>query len=304
MHNQNRILRVLQLIAILQKEPAKSIKNLALLLENNERTTYRYLDLIKELGFDLQKDAFNKYFIINNAKDQTIGFTEQEAVLLNQLLQSSAKHSKLKDSILKKIYINNELTISGNNLLKANLGRIIETLSKAILTNKQVLLKKYHSANSKTVSDRLIEPIKFTDNYTALAAYEVGSAKNKYFNIERITDVKISSKNIQFQDKHQYNIPDAFGYGATNKTYKVSIRLTLRAYVIIKEEYPMVIPFLKAEAKRKNTYLLTITVNDLKPISRFVLGLIDDIEILGASEFKAHLKSLTEKLLTNKLAAV
>ena len=66
MHNQHRILRVLQLIAILQKEPAKSIRNLATLIDNTERTIYRYLDLIKALGFDLQRDAFNKYFIANN----------------------------------------------------------------------------------------------------------------------------------------------------------------------------------------------------------------------------------------------
>lgn len=64
MHNQNRIFRVLQLIAILQKAPAKTIRNLSTHLDNTERTTYRYLDLIKNLGFDLQKNSFNKYFIV------------------------------------------------------------------------------------------------------------------------------------------------------------------------------------------------------------------------------------------------
>ena len=62
MLNQHKILRVLQLIALLKKSPAKSIKNLASILSNTDRTIYRYLDLIKELGFDLQRDAYNKYF--------------------------------------------------------------------------------------------------------------------------------------------------------------------------------------------------------------------------------------------------
>ena len=300
MHNQNRIFRVLQLIAILQKAPAKTIRHLATLLNTTERTTYRYLDLIKQLGFDLQKDTFNKYFIVNN-NSNTVGFTEQEANLLNQLLQSSAKHNKLKESILKKIYLNNNIAISGTNLLKVHLGKIIETLSKAILTNKQVILKKYHSANTQTIKDRLVEPIKFTDNYTALAAYEIESGENKYFNIERIADVKITTKPIEFKQHHNYNTPDAFGFGATTNCYKVQLRLNLRAYVILKEEYPMAIPFLKAEPKSNNTYLLNITVNDFKPITRFVIGLIDDVEVLGNLEFKAHLKHITEKLLNNTL---
>jgi proteasome accessory factor C len=302
MYNQNRILRVLQLIAILQKEPAKSIRYLSSYLHTTERTTYRYLDLIKELGLDLCKNEQNKYFIINVANG--IGFTQQEAILLTELLKSSAKHHKLKDSILKKIYVNYEIAISANQILKAHLGKLIETLSKAIHSNKQVILKKYHSANTQTIKDRLVEPIKFTDNYTALAAYEIESGENKYFNIERITDVKITNKNVEFKKQHAYNAPDAFGFGSTTKDYKVELRLNLRAYVILKEEYPLAIPYLKPERKSKNTYLLNITVNDFKPITRFVIGLIDDVEVLGSLEFKTHLKSITEKLLNNKIKTI
>ena len=181
------------------------------------------------------------------------------------------------------------------------MGKLIETLSKAIHSNKQVILKKYHSANTQTIKDRLVEPIKFTDNYTALAAYEIESGENKYFNIERITDVKITNKNVEFKKQHAYNAPDAFGFGSTTKDYKVELRLNLRAYVILKEEYPLAIPYLKPERKSKNTYLLNITVNDFKPITRFVIGLIDDVEVLGSIEFKAHLKTITEKLLNNTL---
>jgi hypothetical protein len=63
----------------------------------------------------------------------------------------------------------------------------------------------------------------------------------------------------------------------------------------------MAIPFLKAEPKSNNTYLLNITVNDFKPITRFVIGLIDDVEVLGNIDFKAHLKDITKKLLNNTL---
>ena len=64
MHNQNKILRVLQMISVLKKQPAKSIRFLAGILESTDRTVYRYLDLVKELGFELQKDQNNKFLIV------------------------------------------------------------------------------------------------------------------------------------------------------------------------------------------------------------------------------------------------
>lgn len=63
MLNQHKILRVLQLISLLQQEPPKSIQHLGSILKNTHRTIYRYLDLLWELGFDLQRDHNNKYFI-------------------------------------------------------------------------------------------------------------------------------------------------------------------------------------------------------------------------------------------------
>lgn len=298
MHNQHRIYRVLQLIAILQKEPAKSIRNLSVLIKTTERTVYRYLDLIKDLGFDLQKDDFNKYSINQTKNLNDINFTLQETNLIGQMLQTVAKHNKLKDSILKKINFNNENAVLGNLILKANLGKIIDTITTAITANKQVVLVKYQSANSKTISDRIIEPIQFTDNYTSLAAYEIETNRNKFFNIDRITEVKILNKPFKYKEKHLFDVPDAFGFGYNNIKYNVILKLNLRAYVILKEDYPLVIPYIKTESKKNNTYILNINVNDFKPITRFVIGLINEVEVIGSEEFKQHLNTMANKILT------
>ncbi len=61
MLNQHKILRVLQLITLLKKKPAKSIRFMAGFVESTERTVYRYLDLIKELGFEFEQN-FNCLF--------------------------------------------------------------------------------------------------------------------------------------------------------------------------------------------------------------------------------------------------
>lgn len=299
MLNQHKILRVLQLISLLKKEPSKSIKFLAGILESTDRTVYRYLDLVKELGFDLQRDSHNHFFIVSEVDNETIDFTNEEASLLRDLLLSSGTKSNLKDALLRKIYLKSEIVIQGNNLLNAHLGKVVSDLSKAITENKQVVLKKYQSANSNTITDRLVEPISFTDNYTSLCAFEVETAKNKYFNIERINEVEVLQKQNEFEPQHQLDTPDAFGFTALNGLpFDIDIRLNLRAFVLLKQEYPMVISFVKQEPKTNN-YRLKMSINNPKPVVRFVLGLLDDIEIIGSVAFKDYLKNYVFKTLEN-----
>jgi proteasome accessory factor C len=299
MHNQNKILRVLQLISLLKKEPAKSIRFISGILESTDRTVYRYLDLIKELGFELQRDSHNRFYIVSEDNNETIEFSNEEASLLRELLLSSGKKSNLKDALLKKIYLKSEIVITGNHLLNAHLGKIVSDLSKAITEHKQVVLKKYQSANSNTISDRLVEPISFTENYTSLCAFEVETAKNKYFNIERITEVNVLQKQNEFENQHQLDTPDAFGFTALNGLpFDIDIRLNLRAFVLLKQEYPMVSTFIKQEPKT-GYYRLKTSINNAKPVVRFVLGLLDDIEIIGSIEFKDFLKNYVFTTLEN-----
>ncbi len=289
MHNQNKILRVLQLISLLKKEPAKSIRFLSGILESTDRTVYRYLDLIKELGFELQRDQNNRFYIINDMEEEPYSFSNEEVVLLKELLLSVGKDSKLKDSILKKIYFKSEIAIHGNHILKAHLGKIVEKLSVAIQEEKRVILKDYHSANSQKISDRLVEPITFSDNYNSLIAFEVETGESKYFNIERITDIIELNTKQEFQEKHKNDKPDIFGFSELNgEKFEVELRLTLRAYLILKEEYPLVQPHVKKEPK-KETYLLKCKVNNPKAITRFILGFPDDVEVVGTEKFMEYL---------------
>ena len=289
MLNQNKILRVLQLISLLQKEPAKSIRFMSGFIESTERTVYRYLDLIKELGFELERDQNKRYFIKGGLYDETESFTNEEVTLLRELLLSSGKQSKLKDAVLKKIYFKSEIAIHGNHILKAHLGKIVEKLSGAIQNEKRAILKDYHSANSQKISDRLVEPITFTDNYNCLVAYEVASKENKYFTIERITNVEMLDAIQEFKHLHKYDEPDVFGFSELNgEKFEVELRLSFLAYLILKEEYPLVEPFLTKE-KNKETYHLKCSINNPKAITRFILGFPKDVEIIGSEKYKSFI---------------
>lgn len=292
MHNQNKILRVLQLISLLKKEPAKSIRFLSGILESTDRTVYRYLDLVKELGFELQKDQNNKFLIIGNDDYETVSFSNEEATLLRDLVLTTGKESKLRDSLLQKIYLQSELAIQGNHILKAQLGKMVTVINTAINENKRVILKSYHSINSQKISDRLIEPICLTDNYNSICGFEVETKTNKYYNLERITEVVLSNEQQEFQYLHQLDEMDAFGFSKLNgKVFQVELILSLKAYILLKEEYPKTEKYIKKD-KGLDNYILKIEVNNPKPITRFILGLKEDVEVTGSNSFLKYLSEI------------
>jgi predicted DNA-binding transcriptional regulator YafY len=163
--------------------------------------------------------------------------------------------------------------------LKAHLGKIVEDLCAAIICKLQVKLKNYHSLNGETISDRIVEPLAFTDNYSSLIAYEISSKKNKYFNIQRISNVEPLDKSWEHSANHQIELPDAFGFAPGDESHAIHLELTMKAYLLLKEEYPLCSPYLKSIPKSKK-YELKMEVNSLKPIERFIKGLKSEVEVI------------------------
>lgn len=269
MSNQRKILRVLQFISYLEQKPPKAVQHLAELLETTDRTVYRYLDLLRECGFDLQKDKFNRFFL---QTDQHAGirFTSEEAAFLKQLVLTAGNHNKLKDAVLSKIYLASDLQISAAHLVNAKNGLIVERLAQAMANKEQVILKRYHSINSESISDRLVEPFGFTDNYHTVMAFEPSSGKNKTYHLDRITTVEFTNLHFAFEAQHEQQIPDAFGFSYAGVKYPLALDLTLKQYLLLKNEYPLISPFVKYHPK-KDRYELRMEVNSLEPVGRMDL---------------------------------
>lgn len=273
MLNQHKILRVLQFISFLEQEPSKTVVQLASLLDTTERTVYRYLDLVKECGFDVQRDKINRFFIVND-RSNGIRFTPEEADYLKQLVLTNGRKSKLKDAVLSKIYLSSDATIVAGHLINAKNGKIVERLSNAIASMEQVILKKYQSINSETISDRVVEPFGFTDNYCTVMAFEPASFKNKTYNIDRIASVEFNNQKCHFESEYEQQILDAFGFAFSGDKHPVYLELPLKHYLLLKNDFPMTTPHFKFNAK-KDVYELNIEVNDLAPVERFLRGMVE-----------------------------
>jgi predicted DNA-binding transcriptional regulator YafY len=156
---------------------------------------------------------------------------------------------------------------------------LVEKVTKGIQERKVIVLKKYYSANSQQVSNRQVEPIKFTDNYTSLVAYEISTGRIKYFNLERITDVVVKNQKMTNESKHEDVKPDVFGFGEKEKSYELIMKMSLRAWLFLKDEYPMTIPYTKKDMK-SGEYILKTIVYSLVPAKRFAKGLPGEIVFL------------------------
>ena len=270
MLNQHKILRVLQLISYLEQSPSKTISHLAQLLDSTERTVYRYFDLIRECGFDLQRDEFNRFFIVDE-RSNGVRFTDEEATFLKELVLTYGKENKLKDSVLTKVYLGSEIPMVASHLVNAKNSKVIERLALSMGNKEQVYLRKYQSINSGTISDRLIEPFGFTDNYTTVMAFEISSKKNKTLHIDRIGYVAFAGKPFKNSKRFEKQTPDVFGFSHSGNTYPIQLELDLKQVLLLKEQYPLTAPFIHYN-NRKNNYELKVQVNDLKPIERFIRG--------------------------------
>lgn len=278
----------------MRAEPPKSVRSIEAFLDTSERTVYRYLDLLKDLGFKIERDVNNKVFIAVSSDIDLIPFTPQEADYLKKLILSTGKKNQLAQSVLQKVQQSSEIQIGADFLFKAHLSKIVEQISVAIIEGKQLLIKGYSSANSQSVTDRLVEPTCFTDNYDAVSAFEISTNLNKYFNIERMSSVQVLDIPMVHEAKHEFNKPDIFGFQDKSMDKEIEIEMSMRAYLLLKEEYPMSAAFIKS-IPDTGKYYFKANVQSFKAPGRFVMGFLEEIQVIGSEEFKRYIERLGSK---------
>ena len=284
---QAKLLRLFQIIAVL-KSGHWTIKQLAERFDTSERTIYRYINLLEEVDFLLEKDFENRFFIITTEDDPSQSqFSFEETKLIKKLIQSGAQDNPLKSSLLKKLSLNSELDSMPRLFLKVRLGHFVDQIAETMRKKNQIVLKNYHSANSNEIRDRLVEPVHFGDNYQSIIALDTQDKICKQFKLDRIGEIIEMKTPYQYEELHQKNQTDIFGFSGDSNTW-ITLHLSLRAYLLLREEYPLSISYTE---RVENGYTFHGPVSNLEGIGRFVLGLMDEIQIKGPDIFKAFIET-------------
>lgn len=291
MVDQKRIFRVLQLIVKMRTTAGFTKKQLAADYDVSIRTIERYFILLENLGFIINKKG--EYYKIQAFDKATLQhenlfvFSLEEATEIKNALINQDINGPLKRSLLDKLYAISEIDDVANTLSQLSIPKKISTISEAIKKEHQVVLKNYQSINSKTIKNRLVEPIKFQNYYESLTAFDVGSKQTKQFKINRIAEVENLYKSWEFKAIHKAIKIDLFGI-SSNKVYPLKLELSTRAMHLLQEEFPDAFPYI---IKTKKVNFLQTKIMGLEGVGRFVMGLLTEIKVHQPKELNDYIQA-------------
>ena len=294
--DQPKIERLLRLMKMLTTNTTYTVDDLAERLFMSRRTIYRYIDTFREAGFVIKKsgdhirlDKESPHF-----KDisQLVHFTEEEAVILKRAIESIDDTNLLKQNLKRKLYSVYDNKILADTIVRGSNTDNVHSLIEAIEEQKQVKLCSYRSAHAGAVRDRVVEPFAFTTNYIQIWCYDTEDNTCKLFKLSRIGSVEILDIGWQHKESHIKGVIDIFRMNGTEE-HHIKIELGIMARNLLIEEYPLAEKYLMPTNNGK--WLLDTTVANYAGVARFVVGLMDDIQIIDSPELEQYIANYVTK---------
>ena len=295
--DQPKLERLLRLMKLMTGNVNYTVNDLAERLGTSYRSIYRYIETFKEAGFVVHKLDGGIYKLGNESRyfkdiSQLVHFTDEEAHIVNQLIEGLDDTNALKQNLRKKLSTVYNCTSMASSIVRGKNASNVNRLLEAMEEQRQVVLVDYASSHAGVARNRIVEPFGFTTNYVQAWCYEPESGMNKLFKIARIGSVEVLDEAWQHTDKHHEGYIDIFRMTGFAE-HRVCLKLGMLAHNLLVEEYPL--------AERDITptkdgqWMLDTKVCNYIGIGRFVLGLLDDIEIVDSPEFDEYITSLLQK---------
>lgn len=296
--DQPKIERMLRLMKMLASNKNYTIDELAERLGISYRSIYRYIDTFKDSGFVVEKLHSNVYRLGKMPKGYVdlkdlIYFSEEEAYIVNSLINSLDSTNALKVNLKKKLSAVYNSTSIINFVQKKEIAEHIEDLGNAIREKKIVILKEYESSHSGEISDRWIEPFEFSTNCIDIWGYDLEKNENKVFKISRIGKVIVQDDGWANEEKHHISKTDCFRISGHLQT-PIKLELSMRAKNLLLEEFPLAEQDIRKEGEK---WYLETMVSGMEGVGRFVIGLAHDIRVVDSVDLQGYidnfLKSIT-----------
>jgi proteasome accessory factor C len=286
--SSTKVKRIFVLIQYLSDFPPKTAEKLAQLIDISVKTLYKDLHLIETLGYETEKDHLHRYCIKYSGRTE-YHLDETEKKIIIATIKEAGISTTAVTSITQKLKSNHYPDATNIGIMKQLF--MIRVLVDAIKNKTPVTIIKYKSTSSGTsIRDRVIMPIYFDEMRMSVTAYDMEIAEPRIFKVARMTD--INPVTIIAAEKFPAEIPivDTFGY-AGMMDYEVSMRLTLRAFSILTEEFTQASSQIGPSDDNDFPFLYSTKVCGYEGVGRFVLGLMTEIKVVGDKGFKLYLKN-------------
>ena len=297
--DQPKLERMLRLMKLMTGNVNYTVNDLAERLDTSYRSIYRYIETFKDAGFVVQKLEGGVYKLGKESRyfkeiSQLVHFTDEEAHIVNQLIEALDDTNSLKQNLRKKLTTVYNCTSMASSIVRGKNASNVNRILEAIESRSQVVLVDYASSHTGVVRNRLVEPFGFTTNYVQAWCYEPESGMNKLFKVSRIGSVERLDVEWQHEAQHTEGYIDIFRMTGFEQ-HNVTLKLGMLSRNLLIEEYPL--------AERDVTplddkhWLLDTKVCNYLGIGRFVMGLMDDIDIVDSPEFKRYINKNLQAIL-------
>ena len=239
--DQPKIERVLRLMRLMSGTRLYTIDELAERLETSPRSIYRYIDTFKNVGYVVTKEnGVPRLLSMDKYEDiaELVHFTEEEAYVVNRLIDALDTGNVLKQSLKRKLAAVADCAPVVNCVVNGKLAENVHALVEAIKSKRQVRLLGYASSHSGAVRDRLVEPFAFTTDYNQIWCYDLEDGKNKLFKTIRVDAVEVLDATWKAEKEHKQGFVDIFRFSSPD-IHRVKVELDVRARNFMIECFPL-----------------------------------------------------------------
>ena len=291
MPNETKTHRILRFILFLSGSYPRTKEECITFLDIKSSAFYTYCNLLRDTGFELQQKE-GKYRIEykvneNHILSDLLHFSEEESYILSccidALDEKPQRSAKLKQKLVS--FLNQDKAIEA--YIHKEKSAIVQALRIAQQAKKQILLINYASGNSQTIRNRMVEPFEFKDDFNLVWAFDTQIKKNRQFKICRIEDLSETPFKWEHERSHRSLPVDIFrNTGELDKL--IEFHFNLRAKNLLTEEYPLSAKYITTI--NPNQFLFKAPVAKYEGPGRFVLGIAEDIQLIGDEGFRQFLQ--------------
>lgn len=298
--DQPKIERVLRLMSLMSGSAEYTVDELARKLDTSYRSIYRYIDTFKACGFAVEKIHGNIYRLAKLSPrypdlDKLVHFSEEEAYLVNRLIDRLDPTNALKAGLQRKLAAIYSSTSIADYIDKRSNAANVEALSRAMREKKAAVLRRYESGHSGQVRDRRVEPFGFTTNFIDVWAFDLGDGRNKIFKISRMEEAELlEGEPWTHEAEHERLGMDVFRM-AGRAAFRVRLRLSMKAKNLLVEEYPLAEQDLHPEPD--GGWILDTGICAVAGVGRFVSGLAGEVEIIDGEPLREYLRDYAQNFL-------
>ena len=282
-----KMARQLRLLLMLTRNTSLTVDDVGAQLGMSRRSIYRYVDAFRSMGFVVEKTA-NVYridahspFFRKIAGDMQ--FSDDEANILirglNFVNDNTPEVNQLRTKFMR-LYDAGTLIKHG---LENRAAFNVNMLYYAMQRESVVALKDYCDKPDAQPSNHIIEPYMFVNSHNDVRGYELSTGENRTFRLDGIDRVEQIDMLWSHKAEHMPSFTDIFGESSDQLT-PVTLMLTPHAGKVLLQTNPSALRFMTLAEDGRQQF--DVEVCNFDGVTRFVLGMFDEIEIVGPAELK------------------